>query len=504
MNPQQALERFVALGRSLKQDEPWKPLPGPQLQAYDSKADIVGYGGAAGGGKTDLAIGKALMQHRKSAIFRREFTELTGVRDRLAEILGTREGYNGQDKIWRLDDGKQIEFGSVPNLGDETKYQGRAKDLLVIDEAANFLESQVRFLMGWVRTVVPGQRCQTLMTFNPPTTAEGRWIVAYFAPWLDDKHPIPAQPGELRWFATIDGSDTEVVDGTPFSHKNELIRPQSRTFIPSRVADNPYLVGTNYMATLQSMPEPLRSQMLYGDFKTGMQDDPWQVIPTEWVDAAMARWKPMASKPLMDSLGVDVARGGADNTIIARRHASWFDEPLAYPGKQTPDGPSVAAMTLLARRDNAPVHIDVIGVGASPYDFLKTNGIQVIGVNVADKSGAIDRAGVLRFFNLRSQLWWQFREALDPTYNRGLALPPDQQLRADLCAPKWSPQGAVVKVESREEIIKRLGRSPDWASAYVLGLLDTPRLKDAQAMGGGIRVKRAQGHDPFEYLTKGK
>jgi len=462
----------------------------------------VGYGGAAGGGKTDLAIGKALTQHRKVAMFRREGTELGGIVDRLTEVLGSRDGYtNGREHVWRVPGGKvQIEFGSVPHPGDERKHQGRAKDLLVIDEAANFLESQVRFLMGWVRTVDPTQRCQTLMTFNPPTNAEGRWLVSYFAPWLDDKHPVPALPGELRWFATIDGVDLEVASGESFNHKGELIKPQSRTFIPSRVADNPYLMGTNYMAQLQALPEPLRSQMLHGDFKSGMEDDPWQVIPTAWVEAAMQRWKPMHVKPAMDSVGVDVARGGKDNTIIARRHGVWFDQPMAYTGSQTPDGPSVAAMTILALRDNAPVHIDIIGVGSSPYDFLKTNGIQTIGVNVAEKSGAQDRAGVLRFFNIRSQLWWQFREALDPTYNKGLSLPPDRQLLADLCAPKWKPVGPIVQVEGREEIIKRLGRSPDWASAYVLALMDTPRIRDAERMGGARRTKRAQGHDPFEYM----
>ena len=34
------------------------------------------------------------------------------------------------------------------------------------------------------------------------------------------------------------------------------------------------------MATLQSLPEPLRSQMLYGDFNAGTEDDSMQVIPT--------------------------------------------------------------------------------------------------------------------------------------------------------------------------------------------------------------------------------
>ena len=43
-------------------------------------------------------------------------------------------------------------------------------------------------------------------------------------------------------------------------------QPQSRTFIPSRISDNPHLMGTGHMATLQAMPEPLRSQMLNGDF----------------------------------------------------------------------------------------------------------------------------------------------------------------------------------------------------------------------------------------------
>jgi hypothetical protein len=141
-------------------------------------------GGAAGGGKTDLACGKSLTRHRKIGIFRQNGTELTGVVDRFTDLLKTRNGYNGQQNIWRTSraDGVriQIEFGSFPNLGDEKKYQGRPHDLLVFDEAANMREEQVRFLLGWLRTTVPNQPCQALMTFNPPTTAEGRWIIKYF------------------------------------------------------------------------------------------------------------------------------------------------------------------------------------------------------------------------------------------------------------------------------------------------------------------------------------
>jgi hypothetical protein len=307
-----ALVRSLEAGRAL-----WLPQAGPQLTAFLSDADVVGYGGAAGGGKTDLAIGKALTQHRKAIVFRRNGTELTAVRDRLLDILGTDDGYSGRDGIWRPPavKGLQIEFGSVPNLGDENKYRGRPHDLKVFEEATEMLEQQVRFLLTWLRSTVKGQRCQALLTFNPPTTSDGRWILDYFGPWLDDKHPAPAMPGELRWFAMVDGKEVEVPTGDPFKHDGELIKPMSRTFIPSRVSDNQYLASTNYMATLQALPEPLRSQMLYGDFKAGMGDDPWQLCPTAWVDAAMARWKPKDVKPPMDSMGVDVARGGKDNTL---------------------------------------------------------------------------------------------------------------------------------------------------------------------------------------------
>ena len=126
------------------------------------------------------------------------------------------------------------------------------------------------------------------------------------------------------------------------------------------------------------------------------------------------------------------------------------------------------------------MHIDVIGIGASPYDFLVEANQDVIGVNVAEGSGARDKSGRLGFANLRSELWWRMREALDPEANNGIALPPDPRLRADLCAPHWKPKGPLIQVESREEIFKRIGRSPDWGTACVLARMETPKHHDLQ------------------------
>ena len=504
----------------------WSPLPGPQSLAFESKADVIGYGGAAGGGKTDLAVGKALMAHHEVMIMRREATQLQGVLSRIEQLLGTTDGYNSQSKVWRDAGprGVKIEFGSVPNLGDETKYQGRPHDLLVFDEAANFLQQQVTFLLGWNRSTRPGVHSQALLTFNPPTTAEGRWVVDFFGPWIDKKHPMyPTPPGELRYCVTLPGENGTstyvwVDDASPCVIDNgkllfdfdptdyapeDIVTPQSRTFIPSRISDNPHLANSGYLRVLQAMPEPLRSQMLYGDFQAGMTDDPWQVIPTAWVEAAMARWKERSPRGEMMGMGVDVARGGRDSTFIATRHRTehneaWFDKLKGWPGAETPNGNTTAGLVIGERRDAAPVHIDVIGVGASPYDVLNEANIQVHGINVAEKATERDRSGRLGFFNLRSQLWWQMRELLDPQNDTGAALPPDPALLAELCAPKWELSGMTIKVEGREEIVKRTGRSPDRATAVILANIRTPKLVVLRSQQPGAGVLDA--YDPFANL----
>ncbi len=481
----------------------WIPLAGPQKEASYSPADIVLFGGAAGGGKTDLGIGLALAQHRRTLFIRREGLQLLPVKDRMEELLGSRNGLNSQNGVWTIPANdsfpydRQIQFGGVPNPGDERKFQGNARDLLVLDEAANLLEAQVRFLLNWVRTTVPGQRCRTLMCSNPPTTAEGRWIVEFFAPWLDHLHPKPAQPGELRWYATIDGKDYECDDNKPFildaqgnrsydfdkaTPITEVIQPLSRTFIPSRIADNPFLVHTGYVRQLQAAPEPLRSQMLYGDFRAGMKDDAWQLIPTGWVQAAMDRWSEREDPGEMTSMGVDVSRGGADEAVIACRHRDWYAPLEVFPGSEVPDGPLLGSHVLRLRRNLSPIHVDVVGVGSSVYDYLVGQGVQTVGISGAEASSGRDRSNTHKFRNMRTAIYWRLRELLEPQFNPTLKLPPDPQLKADLCAPRWKIlEGNVVAVETKDEIIKRLGRSPDKGDAVVYAAVDTP-LQSTQKM----------------------
>jgi hypothetical protein len=464
----------------------WLPLPGPQMQAYESPANILFYGGSAGGGKTDLLIGLALTQHRKSIIFRREGTQLQGIYDRMAEILGTREGFNSQSKVWRWGK-RQIEFGHCKDYGSEKAYQGRDHSLKGFDEITHFLESQFRYLMTWNRSTHEDERCRIVCTGNPPTDSDGDWVREFWGPWLKTDHPNPAQPGELRWFTTLGGEDIECPGGEPIKEKGELLYPKSRTFIPSKVWDNPFLMSTDYEATLQALPEPLRSQMLHGDFQAGTDDDPWQVIPTDWVLQAQERWQQIQPKDRgpMDSIGVDPARGGRDETVIAKRYGNWFDELACYPGSQTPDGPAVAALVVQILRDRAPVHVDVIGIGSSVYDHLVGTALHTIPINSAERTKRTDRSKALRMANYRAALWWEMREALDPKNQEEIALPPGSEIRADLTAPRWTLRSNGVLVESKEDIKARIGRSPDKGDAIVYANERTrKRGKDSGVLPG--------------------
>ena len=116
---------------------------------------------------------------------------------------------------------------------------------------------------------------------------------------------------------------------------------------------------------------------------------------------------------------------------------------------------------------------------------------------MAESPTATDKSGRLTFYNLRSQLWWQMREELDPSANNGIALPNDPELLKELCAPKWEMSGMTIKVESREDIVDRTGRSPDRATAVVLANMKTPKIQQMRDLKGDSSRNAVMDYDPL-------
>lgn len=473
---------------------PWSPdgRNDPQTEAYDSEADLLLYGGAAGGGKSDLLCGVALTRHTNSVIFRKQSTDLRGIEERLLQLAG-RDGWNGTLKTLRLGP-KLIELGHLDKPGSEESWRGRPHDFIGFDEGGQLSKYKVRFVLGWLRSADPKQRRRAIIATNPPTGGEGEWLVEWFAPWLDPKFSNPATQGELRWCVTAPDKDGTIIwvdDGRPVmftgytecrrgtdeeierSHP-ELVQPQTRTFIQSLLKDNPYLADTGYRAQIQSLPEPLRTQLLNGDFIVGREDHEWQVIPTAWVKAAQERWQPRPPEgAVMTAMGVDIAQGGADRTVIACRFGPWYAPLQEKPGVLTPTGSEVATFILNCRRDMSVIVLDVGGgYGGAAKMRLEDNEIKSRSFNGAGASSARTEDRQIGFVNKRAEATWRFREALDPDQDHGspIALPPDPQILADLTAFRWKMAARGIQIESKEDLKKpeRLGRSPDKGDAIIM------------------------------------
>lgn len=472
--PPEQRKKIEQAALEVTNDRPWVPNTGPQHRAARSEADEVGYGGEAGGGKSDLIMGLAITEHQRSLILRRTNVEARKLVTRMEELLGTRDGWNGE--TWRLKGGRLCDIGGCQLEEDKQKYKGNPHDFIAFDQLEDFAKSQYEFIIAWNRSTDPNVRCRVINTFNPPTTAEGMWVLDRYAAWLDPRHPKPAKDGELRWYTRgEDGSDMEVDGPGPHMIGGEPVYAKSRTFIRAHLSDNPDLNATNYGATLAALPSEYRDAYKSGNFEASLKDRPFQVIPLSWIREAQQRWTPRPPPGIpMCAIGVDASGGGTDPMVLAARHDGWYAPMIEVPAKDIPPdraGAHCAGIIISRRRDLAGIIVDMGGgYGGSIYERLKENQVDVRSFKGSEKSMKRTADKQMSFKNLRTEAYWKFREALDPDQPGGspIALPDDRHLVADLTAPSFEAPGKVIELEPKDDVVKRLGRSPDRGDAVVM------------------------------------
>jgi hypothetical protein len=214
----------------------------------------------------------------------------------------------------------------------------------------------------------------------------------------------------------------------------------------------------------------LYQNRVLGEFYAGEEDS---VVPLSWVEAAVERWHEWSLAGKHDpgtphTVGVDVARSGTDKTCMAIRQGHVITEIRAYTHNDT----MVTAGRVQGILENDPsmtAIVDVVGVGGGVVDRLREQGNRVQAFAGSARSRNRDRTGELGFINTRAAAWYNLREILDPTFGSIICLPPDDDLLGDLTAPKaGEPQsGGKIKIESKDEIKKRIGRSTDYGDAVV-------------------------------------
>ncbi|MFM9594099.1 hypothetical protein ACKI16_23890 [Streptomyces scabiei] len=209
-----------------------------------------------------------------------------------------------------------------------------------------------------------------------------------------------------------------------------------------------------------------------GEFHSADEDS---VIPLAWAEAAVERWHEwdQAGRPDPEGrrfIGVDVARSGGDSTVLAHRWGSAITHLETHDKEDTMQTTARVQAAVGETGDISPV-VDSIGVGGGVVDRLRELSVPVLAYTGAAKTNARTRDGEWGFKNTRSAAYWRMRELLDPAYQSEVMLPPDDELLADLTTPMWDTTTGVpprIRVEPKEDLVKRMGRSPDRGDAVVM------------------------------------
>lgn len=210
------------------------------------------------------------------------------------------------------------------------------------------------------------------------------------------------------------------------------------------------------------------------------KDDPWVQVNVfgkypdtatdqllseqEIVDAMSRNIEEKHVKNSQSRLGVDVARGGVDRTVFFRRRGL-----KAYPYEAIGSdvyGPELAGKIAFMQQDLGIERVFVDntgGYGSSVIDSLSL--LPSVDVTpVVYNAKAQDR----RYYNKRTEMWVRMRDWV----KKGGCLPNDPQLLEELLMPRIFFHGGVFRLEAKEDIKKRLGRSPDRADALAQTFAD--------------------------------
>lgn len=273
-------------GRDKRTGNEIGPQAGPQTMFMASSADIIVYGGAAGGGKTFALLMEGL-RHKDvkgfgAVIFRHNYNQITaegGLWDASQKIYSQvpdAQARKSPKLHWKFNSGAKLSFAHIERDEDLQSWMGTEIAYIGFDELTHFTKHMFLYMLSRNRSTC-GVRPYVRATCNPDSDS---WVADLISWWIDQEtgYPIPERSGQIRWMITISdviymfSSKKEAIEyamSTGIEENEAMVMPKSFTFIASSIEDNKKLLEADpgYMANLRALTEVDMERLLKGNWK---------------------------------------------------------------------------------------------------------------------------------------------------------------------------------------------------------------------------------------------
>jgi hypothetical protein len=302
----------------------------------------------------------------------------------------------------------------------------------------------------------------------------GSWIIPG-----NDRDPEPKQPPPFVFFSFNPCANWPRAVFYEPSKLGTLAPPFF--YLPATAADNPFIPDAVREAW-KNLPPNLYARFVLGEWN--FTEDPDQLIKYEWIDAAFNRDPQIGL--IGNRAGADIARYGDDKTVFAGIEGTCL-RYIEEHDQLSVDEVSDKLIKFCNQRsfyvDGNRVKVDGVGIGAGVVDLCRKSKFPVLDLIAGAKP--IERkktpmgppTSIVKFRNIRSQMWWEFAEQLrlgvDISFASTFTDSQRAKLVSDLTAVHYTIDGEkMITIEPKDDIKKRIGRSTDYADAVVQAYFD--------------------------------
>ena len=405
----------------------------------DDHTNIIVYGGSAGGGKSWLGcvwivtlclkypgvrtlIGRTVLAQLKQTTLNTLFEVLS--------LMGLKSGehfnYNAQSNIVTFNNKSEIilkDLEDKPSDVDKQSLGGLELSAVFVDEATqisymtySILKSRIRYKLNQYN-LIP----KILLTCNPANN------------WIKKDFYLPHMEGTLE---------------------------SDKAFVAALPLDNPFLPDS-YIEMLKTLPEAQKRRLLNGDWN--YTDDSLSVMTFEDISNSVFKFKPLPTDT--KRMSVDVARFGNDRSVVMIWSGLVVLECFVFSKLSTTEL-SAEIKELIAKYGIHPnnVVVDSDGVGGGVADQIK-------GTNFVNNSRPLHDQN---FSNLKSQCYIKLGELFKEGKISLNILDPSivDELTQELLAVRLKDvdKDNKIAIQSKDEMKKILGKSPDLSDALAIGM----------------------------------